>query len=892
MNRTFKRLVMASAITSVIAGVSPVMAQENTEGEQLEEVVVTAKFLKSLQNAMEQKRNSASVIEAISAEDIGQLPDVAITETLARLPGLAQDRDRGNGSQISIRGMGGLLGLTTLNGREVATVEEDRNVRYDQFPSELINSAQVYKTPQARLSEGGLSGTVNLDTLKPLDHDKRVVALGARGSYYELANEIDDASGDGYGGRISASYIDQFMDDRLGIALGYAGRKQPIATQRTELWNYGDTWHNTQWNGDTEYVAPWGGQALVRGGEDKRNGYIGVIQWIPNEHLDVSYDFFYSDYEIDEQQRGFDFSIINWTDPWEVLEAADSQYSNVSDGAQDVLSATVPVSFRTLNETFEQSDTLVSHGLQLKWHADQWTIASDLAYSATERDRRWTSIRTSNSTANQTATFSTDSDGRMYIEPGAGIDLTDPNQNNIESITVQPDAHSEDEILSLQLDFSREIDSGFITSVDFGIRYSEREKFLNAQIWDQYVTSHYGEPVPASLLNNASSDSYWDGLPAYLTYDSAAVADYYFGGISNPTPNDNDDLLASWNVEETISAQYIQLNFETEFNGIPVTGNIGIRAAQTETTSSGYQLLIADDYDDSTIEMVEAINVDHRYNDVLPSLNVTFGLTDDQLLRFGASKTIARAPVDFLSPSVDINVDRWGSNPGESSSGNPKLDPFRATQADLSYEWYFNDKSQFSLALYYKDLDTFIARSADAYNLTIDDVTYSISTPVNGSGGYIRGYEVVYQQAFDFLPQPFDGLGVYANYANTQSNVTQYVPANSTPSGLTGLSEHVANVTLWYYLSGFEARVAYNYRSEFQRDVNRVQGEEGINSDEGYVDLSLSYEVNDNYKVSFQVQNLTDEPYKVYGLESNNPNHINRYEEFGRRFSLGINWSL
>src|SRR5690554_3314742 len=214
----FKKAVLHTALLLPSLGTvsSLTFAQANAVNG-IEEVVVTGKFLKSLQSAMEQKRNAASMIEAISAEDIGQLPDVSISDSLNRLPGLAQDRDRGNGSQISIRGMGGLLGLTTLNGREVATVEEDRNVRYDQFPSELINAAQVYKTPQAHLSEGGVSGTVNLQTIKPLDFDARRMSVDVRGSFYDLGSDIDDAANDGWGHRFSVSYIDQVLDNTLGV---------------------------------------------------------------------------------------------------------------------------------------------------------------------------------------------------------------------------------------------------------------------------------------------------------------------------------------------------------------------------------------------------------------------------------------------------------------------------------------------------------------------------------------------------------------------------------------------------------------------------------------------------------------------------------------------------
>ena len=896
------RLTHAALLLALGTSSSFGWAQTANNDEKIEEIVITGKFLRSLQSAMEQKRNSASMIEAIAAEDIGQLPDVSISDSLNRLPGLALDRDRGNGSQISIRGMGGLLGLTTLNGREVATVEEDRNIRYDQFPSELINAAQVYKTPQAHLPEGGLSGKVNLETIKPLDFDSRQMSVDVRGSFYDLGGDIDDAANDGWGHRFSVSYIDQFLDDTLGVALGYAGRSQPIATQRSELWNYGDTWHNTQWNDalGTNVNAPWGGSALIRGGEDRRHGVMGAIQWQPNDNLEIAYDGFWSTFDIDETQRGFDFQIANtYTDQWQLIDTTPTAYTNpeLGEGALDLLSGTVPLSsLRNLNEEFAQEDTLISHGLNVEWRQDAWTFEGDLSYSKTERDRRWASIRTTHAAPGY-ATFGATGDKRMWLSLDTA-DLTDPAQNSVSEIEVRPAADGGDEITAFQLDVTRELDAGLLTAVRFGASVSQREKFLNAQNWLQYVTDNSGTPIPEEFILDAKSDSYWNDLPDYLTFDRNAVIDYYFGGLANPDVGDADDLLSSWDVSEDISAQYVQLDFATEIFALPLTGNIGVRAAQTETTSSGYQQgpnVWVETSPGVWVEMageVEAVAIDHDYDEVLPSLYMTLAVTDEQQVRLGVAKTIARAPVDLMSPSLNLNDDLFGANPGESSSGNPKLDPFRATQVDLGYEWYFNDESSVAATVYYKDLDTFIARAADAEQIVYNGTTYNVSRPINGEGGYIRGYEVLYQQAFSSLPEPFNGLGVYANYAFTESNVEQFVPLYSTKSALTGLSEHVGNLTLWYYKDGFEARTSYSYRSEFQRDINAVQGEEGINDSEGYVDLSLSYEMDDHYKFYFQVQNLTNEPYRVYGLESNNPNHVNKYEEFGRRYMVGVSCKL
>ncbi|HTF98404.1 MAG TPA: TonB-dependent receptor [Cellvibrio sp.] len=871
----------------------------NTNDDLVEEVVVTGKFAQSLQNAMDIKRNSATVVEAISAEDIGQLPDVSISDSLKRLPGLAQDRDRGNGSQISIRGMGGMLGFTTLNGREVAILEETRNIRYDQFPSELINGAQVYKTPQASIPEGGVSGSVNLNTIKPLDYNETKVVVDVRASSFDLGKDIDDAANSGIGQRYSISYIDQFADDKVGIALGYSTRSEPIATQRAELWNYGDTWHNLVWDNELNaaVAAPWGGSALVRGGEDERQGFMGAIQWRPSDNLEIAYDGFWSSFDISEQQRGFDFGIKEWGNGLVSDKLGPTAYDNLQDGAEyDLLAGTVELSsLRNLNEEYVQNDELTSHGLNVKWTQDQWTIAGDVGVSETSRDKRWSSVRTNINNPGW-ATFGSTGDGRMTFEL-LDADLTDLSQNSIGQIQVQPAGEGGDELTSFRLDVQRDLETGILQAVKFGLASSSRDKFEHNQIWTQDATQNIGGAIPASAVINAKSSSYWSDLPDYLSMNRNALISHYFGSLKNPTPGDADDMLASWDVSEDIFAQYVQLDMATEIAGMPLTGNIGVRNVDTETTASGYeQGPTWWDENNNWQEMpglISGISVDNDYNDVLPSTNWTLGVTDEQLIRFAVGKTMARAPVNMMSPSLNVNEDRYGANPGESTSGNPKLEPFRADQADLAYEWYYAEGSQVAINVFYKDLESFIARSAEAETVIRDGQEFTVSRPVNGSGGYIRGYELLWQQSFEFLPAPFNGLGIYTNYSHNESNVEQFVPLHSEyKAGLTGLSEDVANFTIWYYLNGFEARTSYSYRSEFQRDINLVMGEEGMNDAEGYWDLSLSYEFNDNYKVYFQVQNLTDEPYKTYGLESNNPAHINKYEEFGTRYSIGVNWKL
>ncbi|HEY8942164.1 MAG TPA: TonB-dependent receptor, partial [Cellvibrio sp.] len=638
----------------------------------------------------------------------------------------------------------------------------------------------------------------------------------------------------------------------------------------------------------------------VRGGEDERQGAMVAIQWKPNDNLEIAYDGFWSSFDVSEQQRGFDFQIDNtYANQWDLLETTPTAYTNTDLGANavDLLSGTVGLSsLRNINEEYVQNDELTSHGLNARWTQDLWTITADAGVSETSRDKRWVSIRTLVNNPGR-ATFGATGNDRMTFAL-LDADLTDLTRNSIGDIQVQPDAAGGDKLTSFKLDVQRDLEVGILQAVKVGLASSSRDKFEHSQIWTQSATQNTGSAIPANLVIDAKSSSYWSDLPDYLSLDRNALISHYFGSLKNPSPGDADDLIASWDVSEDIFAQYLQLDLATEIAGLPLTGNIGVRNVDTETTASGYQ-----QGEDVWVEVtpgnwqpqqvIEAIAVDHDYNDVLPSTNWTLAVTDEQLIRFAAGKTMARAPVNMMSPSLNLNQDLWGSNPGESTSGNPKLNPFRADQADLAYEWYYAEGSQIAVNLFYKDLESFIARAADAETVINNGKEYKVSRPINGSGGYIRGYELLWQQSFDFLPAPFNGLGVYTNYSHNESNVEQFVPLYSEyKAQLTGLSKDVANFTLWYYLNGFEARTSYSYRSAFQRDINLVMGEEGMNDSEGYWDLSLSYEFNDHYKVSFQVQNLTNEPYKTYGLESNNPAHINKYEEFGTRYSIGLNWRL
>ncbi|URQ86894.1 TonB-dependent receptor [Pseudoalteromonas sp. SCSIO 43088] len=332
----------------------------------------------------------------------------------------------------------------------------------------------------------------------------------------------------------------------------------------------------------------------------------------------------------------------------------------------------------------------------------------------------------------------------------------------------------------------------------------------------------------------------------------------------------------SWKLNETNTAAYVMLNMSGEIGDIPFTGNVGLRYAKTEVESTGHEQTNGGGTD--------PIAIDHDYDEFLPSLNMVFNITDDSQIRLGLARTMARPPLLEMRTgfSFDKSQTQWTA-----SGGNPTLDPYVANQVDLGYEYYWGDSSAATINFFYKDLESHIGLSEGT--VEFDGDTYAFTGTVNGDGGTIQGFEVLYQQAFDMLPAPFDGLGVYANYSYTDSDVMEFKPANN-PYNLGGLSKDIGSLTLWYEKDGFDARVSYNYRSEFTGVNSWLPAQVNLNSSETTVDASIGYQVTENLKLTLQGQNLTNESSENYWDNDFNKPAFN--VEWGRRILVGFQYNM
>lgn len=841
--------------------------------DETEVITVTGKYAKSLEKAMDIKRMSSNVVEAISAEDIGQLPDVTIADSLARLPGLFATKDRGNDSQISARGMGPRLTMSTLNGRELATAEPDRIVRFEQFPSELISGAQVYKSQSADLHEGGVAATINLETLNPLDYDERQLSIKAAFLNYQQASERPNSEENGF--RVSGSYVDQFLEDTLGFTVGYSYQDQPSTLKHHDNWGWNDgSWQDdsppdANGDGKLDYM-PWGNGPAFISGSAERQSVMSKLQWQASDNLQFKLDAYYTDWKIDEKEEN------SWNccwDNWGNWQADAGALSDVVVIEDHVMAATISqgVGVTQAQGNWNQNNDMLALGFNTKWNpTEDWSIDADISYSEATRSNAWHGLTYDYSGSESLTVHYDFRPERPDVSYPVGESaLLDANNYTMGGLIVDNDGELTDEIISAKLDFTRALDLGLLSAVKFGVRYTDREKYNLALNWKQ-------DAVLSEIPDNLQRGGYlMDGVPlVQLDYDATLATMY---GGSEPSKANGKVGINEWRVTEETVSVWAMLDFEggDEFM---YSGNFGVRYIDTKQSSYGEQVI-----NGAAENIVDGLS----YTEVLPSFNVTLELTEDQLVRFGAARTLSRAPLDELRANRVLNVDVNENVPISGSGGNPKLAPFIANQLDLSYEWYFDEQSIAAISLFYKDVESYIGISVDT--TPIDGRSANITSSINGEGGYIRGAELNYQAPFAFLPGFLSDFGLNVNYAYVQSDIEEVAPVDD-PLSMNGLAEHNAAATLWYFKNGFEARLAYSYKSEFTEQVNWSVSSLQTNKSADYLDLSLSYDISEDLQVKADFANLQNTPVVTY--TNNNPLSLGRFRETGRRFSIGANYKF
>ncbi|KQM41361.1 TonB-dependent receptor [Sphingomonas sp. Leaf10] len=860
---------------------------------QDEDIVVTG-FRASLENAVAEKKNRDQVVESISAEDIGKLPDASIAESIARLPGLTSQRVSGRSNSISIRGFAPDFSTTLLNGREQTSTGDNRAVEYDQYPAEIMSQVVVYKTGQANLIGQGLSGTVDLRTVRPLEYGRQAISIGARGTYADLG-ELNAGSRDkGY--RVSGTYIDQFADDTIGIALSANYLDEPYQIQEFNAWGY----------------AGFNGQGVIGGSKSyvtstrlKRLGLSGTLQYKPVDNLTVTVDGFYSDFNDDQLKRGIELPLgygQAFNDPTQPQGVKLTGTTANSDGF--ITSGTFGnVEGVVRNDAFERKAKLYAFGYNMAWRGDDgWNATLDASYSRTDREEIILESYAGtgygqNVGAKDTIGFTSGKTGTRfsptlnYSDPNL-ILLTDPlgwGGSNLQA-GYYNDREVQDRIAQYRFEVEKELD-GFFGAVKAGLNYTDRDKSLSPQESLLRLNGGLRElRVPDQYLKEPTSLSYL-GLGPMLSYDPRELL---AGGVYRLDINTSDDVpVKAFRVEEDLMTMYVQADINQDIGGSVLTGNIGVQAVTTEQKSSG---LVA------AGGILTPVTRGTDYWDVMPSLNLSLRMPGDWVVRAGAARQVQRPRLDDMRMAIG-----YGYNPAErlitGGGGNPYLRPIRSNSFDLTLEKYFGRAGYVAAQGFYKDLKSYVynqTRPFDYANFPTPtgapagtSTVGRIDQPINGDGGSIYGVELAATLPLSTFVSLLDGFGVTGGGSWTK---TQIKPdPNSPPENIPGYSKWVINGTAYFEKWGFSARGSARYRSTFVGELSGFGGNRQRRRalDETIIDAQVGYEFPkgttlEGLSLFVQGQNLADERFATvdpaYDLA------VIDYQSYGRRFLAGASF--
>lgn len=952
-NRSLRVALFAGASGIVIAlstGVVPVSAQTAPqEATEIDEVVVTG-FRRSLRAAIDVKRNENSIVDAISAEDIADFPDLNLAESLQRVPGVQIDRDGGEGRSINVRGLSsdfvrvrlnGLEALATTGGRDQGRANRNRGFDFNVFASELFNSITVRKSQEAAVTEGSLGATVDLLTARPFDYQGPAFAMGVQGTYNDLSEASDP--------RATLLVSNRWLDGRLGALMSVAYSRRNTnedgsssvgfrvpgddgcvpTTVAGVITSYVNTTRCYQSVGtittaDGTVLTGLAAQAaahraalprIPRYGRityaRERLGLTGSLQFDLTDRTRITLDSLYA--KLDQQRNEEFLGVIS-----SAREAGVQGFraTDLVTGRIDNNNTLIAATFNDVDVRAEQRVDILS----TEFIQNSLTLTHDFSDTIRFRGLYGRSEAIGRNPQQTTVSFDRyDVDGYSYDYSGDvnlpaftyGFDVTNPANFALSSSTALGDAS----IIRLRPNKtvnSYEAFEGELT-FDVGESLTLRAGLSRKEFGFQVEENRRAtEAIPASALALLASQGFTiadystrvtnfgnglgmpAGSPTSWVIPDIARLDALIGFSCNCVNSYGDFRVTPFagetrSVDEISSGLFLQADFRSELWAMPVRGNLGVRFVKTEVNATGLLGGLP-------------LTITNNYEDVLPAFNVSIEPMEDLLVRFAAAKVIARPALNQLTPGGTV---AQGVADVTLTVGNPFLDPIRATNYDLSVEWYPYPEALFSFALFHKSIDSFVQTTRErlpfsetGFPNSILPVGVSPSTDViftssrNTPGGDLDGFEITLQTPFSFLPAPFDNFGGLFNYTQVESEVEYIVSATlgtTTRQPIVGQSPSSWSTTLYYEDGPFEARVSGTYRDEYLIRVpgansNDVEGKaESLN-----VDISLSYDIGEHITLSFEGINLTDQ-FDERWINSQRQNNLN-YEHTGREFVIGARY--
>ncbi|UYB53481.1 TonB-dependent receptor [Xanthomonas sp. AM6] len=861
--------IMAALYLSgnAMAQEAPASGAESKNVQELDTITVTG-YRASLEKSQAVKRSANSIVDAISAEDIGKFPDTNAAESLAHLPGISVDRQFGEGEKVSINGTDPALNRVLLNGQTIASGDwggnpsdtSGRTFNYTLLSPEIIGLMEVYKTPEARIDEGSIGGTVIVHTRKPLDLPKNTIR-GSVGYNYNDRSEEGNPRG-------SALWSWKNDDETFGALISATHDKQDIARAGIEFFGYttgAGIPATAAISGDGGNVAtakvPAGINSAYFQQTRERNGLQGALQWKPNEQNEFNLTGIYI------KGKYNNFSESRYVCPacnsdLQKVTSANVQNGYITSGTVTDGAAGQP--YAQLDTNYRESEvTTKSVNLRHDWYGDNWVFTTQVG----------TTKATGGKNPEYLMKFLLQDGGYNFNYDGSHTGVTyDNNSASNWGLASGQQAGgveyttTEDKEKYFQFDAARDLEWGPFNKVLVGYKYINHNNGQNSRgnaifaNQDVLLTDFSPGTTPGGLYDGlgASGD-----LVTWPTANLNSVLDYLKG---LPQPALTPKFGQIYDVKEITSDLYAQMNFEAG----KFRGNVGLRYADTKDKSQYYQTS-----DGGTTYSFQQVS--NEYKKPLPSFNIAYDLDDTKVLRFSAAKVIARPRYGDLAGSFSLN-----STSGDltASGGNPDLKPYESTNYDLAAEWYFAPSSMLSAELFYRDIGSYIVSTTTTEILSdptngIVNQPYSVTRPVNATGAKVKGASLNYQQAFGY------GFGLQANYTYAESSSEDGL-------NLPYLSRNTYNVIPYWENGPWMVRVNYSYRSKYFTQIGRLDS--NVFTDEyKQLDLTASYEINDWMSVNISATNLLDSTYYWYNEVKYAP--IGMYKN-GRGYQAQLNFKF
>ena len=913
-----RKWLASSAALIALAAASHVSAQEApatdpapVAAEPAQEIIVVG-VRGSLMRSMDAKRRASTIVDAISAEELGKFPDRNVADALGNIPGVTVARGRGaEGQTVTIRGLGEEFSTTTLNGRILPSDSTSRAFAFDVLPSEMISGAEVMKAVQASQIEGSIGGGIDLRSARPFDKKGLQMSGSIEGDYGELSGKT------GY--KATGVFSNTFANNTMGLLLSLSYSERHIRTDNlseytpavvTEEDDGVDYNKDGTIGGDTQYIRPDYYSVGTVLGDRKRLGVSGAFQYKPSDTLTLTLDALYSYYDtstVNYVQSNFlaprdDInSPLKW-DPASIQIDSNNVITNFSmhDHVAEVLTNEEPRKVKTYQV-----------GAHADWQlSDRLNIDLDVYASEARRDDAGKSRFVVAGILGANTTFATRDGGLpdldITLPGGRSLDEATDDDYRAHYIGIQGD-NLRDQIKGFKADGKYDFDNvfgGHLTSVQFGINYTDRRK-IDETYDNAYTTScsYCGYPftfgeIGAQVIRQLPVKDLLDGVDGNFPRSFAAFdIDTYLAALPNADnnpdildPNTGEpypagystqviekDLPLSFEVSEKTTAAYVQANF----SGNKWRGDIGVRLISTEVKSQGASIEILSitklpgntaDYD---IEVSDPTPVEGggKYTKALPSVNFAYDFTDTLRLRLAAAKVIARPSFDQLSPASDASSASSGTFIIY-NAGNPNLQPTTADQYDASLEWYPNRSSSFSFAVFTKNIENFVTTVNEDQEIAGQDFT--VVSVQNGDSAKVTGAELAGQYLFE------NGFGLQANATWNHSEAH----LGGVTGELDGAIPFSYNLKAFYEKHGWSAQVSYAFASKF---TSRISGTiPGFPEKElAYEELSagFGYEITPNVKLFVEGSNLLNEVTQRYSAYTNVPAF---YETSGRSIFFGV----